>query len=42
MGISNSLLNSTGTIVSEFRKVEAQTANQHSVMREASEEIDWP
>jgi hypothetical protein len=40
MAISNSPLNSTGRMVSEFQNSSASTTNQHSIMRKASEEIE--
>jgi hypothetical protein len=42
MKISNPLLTLTGTITNQLQSAEIQTANQHSVMREASEEIESP
>jgi hypothetical protein len=42
MDIPNSLLNSTNTIANEFQKMEIQAANQHTVVREASEQSRSP
>jgi phenylalanyl-tRNA synthetase alpha subunit len=40
MGIPNSLLKSADEIAHEFQKVEIEAANQHTAVREASEQRD--